>query len=342
MKTFARFLAVLLAASSLVAVSGRTATAAPTPCTITFGTTNNGVIPANPGAGSFGYNFFDVRIPDTRTVADVDFFMDVSVPDGAQASFRVVTPEAVTAGSQGPFAMASGGLATGPLNAAYTFDDEATNAWTGATPPAGRYKPFTPLAALDGKSAAGTWRLHIGNTNASPGTLRSFSVTLTFTTCDSDGDGANDGADNCPGPNVGQANLDGDGLGDACDPDVDGDTLANEADGCPEVSAGTTTGCPTAARTVVLKLRSKKKRLVATVGSTANGCRPGAEVTLLRKKKGRDATLLTATSDRAGKVRIKAPRQLGRYYVTVAASYAPGQAECGAARSRPLRVRRGS
>jgi len=46
---------------------------------------------------------------------------------------------------------------------------------------------------------------------------------------DGDGDGIADGVDNCPAAfNADQEDLDGDGAGDACDPDVDGD-------GCPDV-----------------------------------------------------------------------------------------------------------
>ncbi len=67
---------------------------------------------------------------------------------------------------------------------------------------------------------------------------------------DDDGDGIpNDGvvapctggqtvncADNCPGvSNPDQADTDGDGIGDACDPDIDNDGVANTADNCPYV-----------------------------------------------------------------------------------------------------------
>jgi hypothetical protein len=54
---------------------------------------------------------------------------------------------------------------------------------------------------------------------------------------DTDDDGVFDPSDNCPTvANADQANMDGDGSGDACDTDIDGDGVDNSADNCATVS----------------------------------------------------------------------------------------------------------
>lgn len=74
--------------------------------------------------------------------------------------------------------------------------------------------------------------------------------TKPWSTCDRDHDGWLDGADNCPdAPNPDQADDDGDGIGNACDPfyrgpDVDGDGKGAMDDRCPTQFALTADGCP--------------------------------------------------------------------------------------------------
>ncbi|MBI5676158.1 MAG: DUF4214 domain-containing protein [Nitrospirae bacterium] len=59
---------------------------------------------------------------------------------------------------------------------------------------------------------------------------------------DTDGDGFVDELDNCPIEyNPDQADMDGDGIGDSCDPDKDGDGIPNGTDKCPAGAASNPT-----------------------------------------------------------------------------------------------------
>jgi hypothetical protein len=59
-------------------------------------------------------------------------------------------------------------------------------------------------------------------------------VTVSTVPLDSDGDGVADNIDNCPlVANPDQLDTDGDGIGNACDPDDDGDGIPDSVDACP-------------------------------------------------------------------------------------------------------------
>ncbi len=74
----------------------------------------------------------------------------------------------------------------------------------------------------------GSWRNCGGNKNV---------TTEGEILADSDGDGIDNGVDNCPTNfNPCQENVDGDTPGDVCDPDIDNDGILNAADNCAFVS----------------------------------------------------------------------------------------------------------
>jgi hypothetical protein len=110
--------------------------------------------------------------------------------------------------------------------------------------------------------AADPAELYSGMSDAEQAQLANFAN-------DADSDGVRNGADNCPSvANADQADLDGDGQGDACDNDIDGDGLSNSTEGeigtdpkkadtdgdgvhdkqdaCPKKSGTDADGCPVA------------------------------------------------------------------------------------------------
>jgi subtilisin-like proprotein convertase family protein len=305
-----------------------TAMAVPVPCVVT--TTGTGGAVAAAGDTFVTTSFELVAPPSTANVEDVD--VEVSLVHDNASQVRVRLAHATTSILQRRF------VDSGPQVRPLTWDDEAASAY-GPTSLAGAYRPDEPLAEHDGTAAQGQWRLLVDNWAGFRGRLESWSVRVTYTSCDADDDGAEDHTDNCTGvANPDQADRDADGIGDACDGDTDGDGRVDTVDGCRLVAAATATGCPRVGTKV--RLGKVKGRLVGRVRSDVRACRSGAEVTLKRAKPGRDLKLVVLRARTSGRFTTRLPRAAGRYYVVVRGQYAPGVAECGSSRSTKVRVRR--
>lgn len=339
LSALSRTAALLLTGALLVVLPSSTgAVAASATCEMEYSapglkTLHPRVLP-NPG---FSVGVIDIQVADTRTVVDVDWGFDATyASDSADLGFLLVNPQSDD--KNVPKSIV--GSMTGPLDGTFVMDDSASAPFATSSPTSGRYRPDEPAAALTGHAAAGRWRLMVTNVSDNSGTWGNLSLTLTVD-CDADKDGVADAADNCPTlANVEQVDIDVDRIGDACDDNRDGDALDNASDGCQRVAAATSSGCPVAERDVRLRHQKQKRKLRVTVASYYTECQGRAKVVVWRARKGRDQVVARKVTDTRGRLVLKAPRRPGRHHATVAESYAIGVAECEAARSKSVRIRR--
>ena len=79
-----------------------------------------------------------------------------------------------------------------------------------------------------------SYNIYINTNDGAADFAKAFTLTVNDIDEDLDNDGITGVNDNCPNTaNPNQSDIDGDGIGDACDPDVDGDGVANTVDNCP-------------------------------------------------------------------------------------------------------------
>ena len=333
----ARTSALVVLGALLVVLAPTGAAAAPATCVTSY--SNPEVKPLHPRlmpSPGFSVGLLDIQVTDPRVVVDVDWRFDATyAADSADLAFLLVNPQSDS--HNVPRSMVSG--MTGHLSGEFLLDDSASSSFATTSPPSGHYRPDEPAAALTGHPAAGRWRLMVTNVSDNSGSWGDFALTLTVD-CDADKDGVADEVDNCPTlANVEQVDIDADGVGDTCDDNRDGDALANASDGCQRVAAATASGCPPGERELRVRHQNAKKRLKLSVASYYTECQR-AEVVVWRARKGPDKKVATGTTSRRGLLTLEAPRRPGRHYATVEGSYAIGVAECGAARSKSVRIRR--
>lgn len=239
-----------LTAGLLVAFgSTPTATAATVvPCVRTFAGSATAIKPETTPTTTpyYTWTVAPINVPHSSNVLDIDVRFDISHPSAKNLLVRFTRLEDATTARR---SILLHGRFTGRVGAEprpLTFDDEAPTKY-GSTSPTGRYRPtYTDaptatdqgLKTFDGTAAGATWRLDIANYANITARLNSWSVTITYSACDEDGDGAEDRAvDNCVGmDNPDQIDLDNDGRGNPCDDDLDGDGVANNSDNCLTLS----------------------------------------------------------------------------------------------------------
>ena len=334
-----------LVLASLTAVGGAAAPAqADDLCQVTYSVAGGKIHP-KPADAAHSWNPFVIEVEDPRTVVDINWSIDITHPAVNNISAHLLGPKTgdnLTPTSQG----INMNDASGRVDGLYAFDDEAgtrTFQGSGANPAPGTYVPWSKAALLEGGTGTGSWSVWILNNGPATGQLRSFSVSLTYDHCDTDQDGVEEKVDNCPfAANPDQLDTDGDGRGNVCDDDDDGDVLGDVADRCPLLAATTPSGCPPVSRSLKLTPGKRKARgkLIATLRSDAPACTTGAKLTLHRARKGKDPKVATLTTRKNGKATTRKPRRPGMYYLKVASHLVDGAAQCSADRSNKLRIRR--
>ena len=264
-------LAVLLAILVVPTAATGTASAAVQPCTLTVAGSGGPIRPGPDAGKDHSFNAWVVESIDDRTVVDLDLSIDVSHARGQDLKINLMGPQ--TVGLLPNVVALQRGQVSGALRGTYGFDDEAAAKVTGSNPPGGIYQPETPMSGLEAPPTTGKWSIWVLNYGSTAGEVGSWSVTLTFATCDSDGDGVEERADNCAAVlNPEQLDRDADGRGDACDDDTDGDGVTNTLDGCPATTSATASGCPVADRSARLRHLRKKHDLAVRVLSYYPEC----------------------------------------------------------------------
>jgi len=196
-------------------------------CTTTASSDTPIAIPDNDSEGA--NSSISVTVPSL--IEDVNVTLNISHTWDADLTAVLTSP----AGTSVELTSGNGGSGDNYVDT--VFDDDATTPiGDGTAPFTGTFQPSESLSVFNGESSGGVWTLNVADdTGFDTGNIESWELEICGAPLpDSDGDGIDDFADNCPMmANIDQADNDGDGIGDICDDDDDNDGFNDDVDNCP-------------------------------------------------------------------------------------------------------------
>jgi subtilisin-like proprotein convertase family protein len=301
--------AAALAAFALVALPPTEADAAGAPCQRTF--SSDGIPVPIPDEGA---RFSTIDLPDDGlVVSDLDVTVNLRHPRTADLELTLGSIDDLgqERGTTRLFNHEDGGLPENQFVPAAVeggligtvFDDAAVTpiSW-GGSPFNGRFVPSKPLGLRSGVTGGKFELVVFDDAVNNSGTLDSWSLVVTYKSCDLDSDGVED-----------------------------------HADQCLDLTARTATGCPVTSRSMSARVKAGKFR--GALSSPVAGCKAGRPVSVFRVRAGADARVGTATTRSDGSWRLGRAKKKGRYYASSPRVVVPDAAECPAVTSRAFRIR---
>jgi subtilisin-like proprotein convertase family protein len=287
-------------AMALVVVSSGSAQAAGPPCQRTyFSGTVDSPIPDNTTTSAVS----TIDVPeDGLVVSDIDVSVNIhhTFDEDLTVSLESKTDALVARGYTN--LIAGAGFDGDNFLGTVLDDQAATPVGWGTAPFTGRFTPSNSLSLLAGDTG-GQYKLGVTDrVSSDTGTFNDWTLTLTYASCDFDGDGVEDHADSCLGMN-----------------------------------AHTATGCSLTTRGLTAKYRLG--RFKGALSSPVAGCATSRSVTIWKVRSGADKIVGTATTGSDGSYRLKRAKHPGRYYATTPRVAVTDVAECPAVQSSTFRIR---